>query len=392
MTEARAYLDHNATAPLRPEARAALLAALGVPGNPSSVHADGRRARGIIEEARRDVAALVGAEPAGVVFTSGGTEAVNLALNGGYDVIALAGIEHACVREAATGQSAGLREIAVDANGLIPEVALIEALAGCAGQRVLVCLQMANNETGVIQSVAALARVAKAHGADVFCDAVQAVGRVPIDIAALGVDALAISAHKLGGVAGAGALVVRPGFEVCALVRGGGQERGRRGGSENVAGIVAFGAAARAAKAGLTDAHGIAAMRDRLEAEVLRSRGGAVVIGRGVPRLANTSAIIGPVKAETLVIRMDLAGVSISAGAACSSGKVGRSATLAAMGLADDVASRVIRVSLGWTSTERDIEAFLAVWRATVGDADETSSGPGGADGATRAFVELMGV
>jgi cysteine desulfurase len=291
-----------------------------------------------------------------------------------------------------TGQSVARREIAVDANGLITEAAVAQALEGCAGQRALVCLQMANNETGVIQSVAALSQVAKAHGADVFCDAVQAAGRLPIDMAALGVDALAVSAHKLGVAAGTGALVVRPGFEVRALVRGGGQERGRRGGSENVAGISAFGAAARAAKAGLTEAHGIAALRDRLEAEVLRSRGGGVLIGQGVPRLSNTSVIVGPIKAETMVIRMDLAGVSISAGAACSSGKVGRSATLAAMGLADEVAARVIRVSLGWTTTERDIEAFLAVWRAIAGDADEASSGPGGAIGATRVSTELMGV
>jgi cysteine desulfurase len=220
---------------------------------------------------------------------------------------------------------------------------------------------------------------------------VQAAGRLPLDLVTLGVDALAVSAHKIGGPKGVGALVLGEGGDVRAFVSGGGQEQGRRGGTENVAGIAGFGAAARAAWRDLPDMDRLAGLRDLFEADVLRATPAAVVVGQGGPRLATTSAVLSPtVKAETLVIRMDLAGVAISAGAACSSGKVGRSATLAALGFADDVAARAIRVSLGWTTSGNDIDAVTAAWRQIHGVAARDTTG-GGAIDATQARDMAMG-
>jgi cysteine desulfurase len=371
MTIARTYLDHNATAPLRPEARGAMLEALDVMGNPSSVHAEGRRARALVESARERVADLVGARPAEVVFTSGATEANNWVLRAGWDVVLSPGVEHDSVLAPARACASRFRELPVDGDGLVDlaglENAMLESSPGAAGRRLL-ALQLANNETGVLQPVARAVALARSHGFSVHTDAVQAPGRVAIDINELGVDSLSLSAHKLGGPKGTGALVLREGFAPDPLVKGGGQERRRRAGTENVAGIAGFGAAAVAAMRDLAGIDVLAGLRSRLEAGALDAARDAVVIASRAPRLPNTTCIALPgLSAETLVIRFDLAGVAVSAGAACSSGKVGPSAVLAAMGLPADVARAAIRVSLGWNTTERDVDAFLAAWVAIAG-------------------------
>lgn len=370
MSSTRTYLDHNATAPLRPEARAAMLAALDAVGNPSSVHAEGRRARHIVEEARGHVADLVGARPAQVVFTSGATEANAWVVSAGWNVILAGGIEHDSVLAPARNAVADVVELPARGDGSVSPASVSEALERQAGRgaRALLALQLANNETGVVQPVADVATLARAHGVAVHTDAVQAAGRLPIDFAGLGADTLSLSAHKLGGPKGCGALVLRDGLEIAPLIPGGGQERRRRAGTENVAGIAGFGAAAAAAKRDLALMGGLAALRDRLEREALAAAPDALVIGAGVQRLANTTCLALPGQAaETLVIRLDLAGIAVSAGAACSSGKVGASTVLAAMALPEEVARSAIRVSLGWSTTAGDVDAFLAAWAAIAG-------------------------
>ena len=393
---ARTYLDYNATAPLCPEAKAAMIAALECAGNPSSVHAEGRRARALVETAREQVAALVGAKPSEVVFTSGATEANAWALSPDFDTVFVSGIEHDSVLgnvgvlppprgegsrvggipNASSwdspppglphegGGDRNIVEIPAGPDGIARiETVAAHVLSGKALGRAIVALQMANNETGVIQSVADLASFAREHGLSVHTDAVQAVGRIAIDFRELGVDTLALSAHKMGGPKGVGALVIRDGFELSPLIRGGGQERRRRAGTENVAAIAGFGAAAVVAVSGLQDVGRIAALRDHLEASVRAASSGAIVIGANAPRLANTSLLALKGKsAENLIIKLDLAGISVSAGSACSSGKVGQSHVLTAMGLEPEIASSAIRVSLGPETTENDIAAFLAVW------------------------------
>jgi cysteine desulfurase len=381
MSNARAYLDWNAGAPLRPEARAAMVAALDVVGNPSSPHTEGRRVRAIIEDAREEVAALVGAKPAEVVFTSGATEANNAVVAGGWESILAAGIEHDSVlgpvRRWAGSDPAGLtpgqnrrRAMGSDPQGLTPArllelavetsgVVVVQAVAdrageaGAAGAPRLLSLQLANNETGVLQPVAAAAEAARSQGLRVHSDAVQAAGRMPVSFAALGVDY----------PKGVGALVIRDGAHLPAFVAGGGQERRRRAGTENVPAIAGFAAAARAATRDLTTMDRVRALRDRVEAEARAITPSAVVIGADAERLPNTACIALPgASAETLVIALDLAGVAVSAGAACSSGKVGASHVLAAMGLDPALARAAIRVSLGWGSTEADVDAFAAAW------------------------------
>jgi cysteine desulfurase len=361
MTGRRAYLDWNATAPLRPEAREAMLAALDAIGNPSSPHTEGRRARAIVEDAREQVAALVGAKPAEVVFTSGGTEANNAVLAGGWETICLAGIEHDSVRVPARGSGAQLVDLPVDANG-VARVAVLEAPPQ-APSGALLSLQLANNETGVLQPVARAAALAKANGLSVHTDAVQAAGRIAVDFRALGVDFLSLSSHKLGGPKGVGALVVRDGAALPPLIAGGGQERRRRAGTENVAAIAGFGAAARAAGRDLAEMDRVRALRDRLESEVRAVTPSAAVIAATAERLPNATSVALPgANAETLVIALDLAGVAVSAGAACSSGKVGASHVLEAMRLDPALARAAVRVSLGWGSTGRDVEAFIDAW------------------------------
>ena len=353
------YLDWNATAPLRPAAAAAMTATLAQCGNPSSVHRWGRAARQRIEASRTAAAALVGAAPENVVFVSGGTEANHLALRGtGCERVLVSAVEHDSVLRAA----AGAEEIPVDRDGVVRLDALARMLA--ADKRPsLVSVMLANNETGVLQPVAEIAALAHARGALLHCDAVQAAGRMPLDMTALGADLVSLSAHKLGGPMGVGALIVADGLDLSPLLRGGGQERRRRAGTENTPGIAGFAAAAEAALAEIAAYDRVRALRDALEAEIGALAPDAVVIGAAVPRLPNTSAIAMPgTPAETQVIALDLDGVMVSAGAACSSGKVGPSHVLAAMGLAPEIASAAIRVSLGWASSEADIGRFVEAW------------------------------
>ena len=353
------YLDYNATAPLRPEAAAAMREALGALGNASSVHGFGREQRRRVEEAREAVAALAGGPVAGVVFTGSGSEANNLALLGsGRGRRLVSAGEHESVLQ--VDPRAGW--IPLDENGLVRLDALEAALVAD-DKPALVSVMLANNETGVLQPIEAVVEIARRHDALVHCDAVQAAGRVPLDMTALGFDLMTLSAHKLGGPQGVGALLMMDGLEIAPQIRGGGQERRRRAGTENVAGIVGFGAAAEAARAGLADIGRIEALRDSLESQAKQALPEAVVIGAEAPRLPNTSCLALPgLPAETQAIGLDLAGVAVSAGSACSSGKVDSSHVLRAMGLDEALAGAAIRVSLGWASRESDVAAFIAGW------------------------------
>ncbi|MFL5269775.1 MAG: cysteine desulfurase family protein [Stellaceae bacterium] len=358
---AETYLDWNATAPLRPEAATAISAVLANCGNPSSVHRRGRAARQAIERARETVAAMLGGsvEPSGIIFVSGGTEANHLALLGaGRERVLVSAVEHHSVLDAVADAEA----IPVDGNGVILLDALDRLLAMDA-RPALVSAMLANNETGIIQPVAEIAALARKYGALFHCDAVQAAGKIALDAAAIGADLITLSAHKLGGPPGIGALVVTDQLALTPLFRGGGQERGRRAGTENLLGIAGFAAAAAVAVESLPDYDRIRMLRDTLEAGIAAAASDAVVIGAAVPRLPNTSAIaMRGVAAETQVIAFDLEGVMVSAGAACSAGKVGPSHVLAAMGVDPDLAGSTIRVSLGWNSSEADVAHFLKAW------------------------------
>ncbi|MBB4285527.1 cysteine desulfurase family protein [Roseospira goensis] len=367
METAAVYLDHNATAPLRPEAAAAMRAALDVAGNPSSVHGHGRRARALVEDAREAVAALAGVPPAWVVFTGSGSEANALALTGPGDGPRLCtAVEHDSVLRWVAPDG----HLPVDADGVLDRGALAGALAAAPAPGLL-SLMRANNETGVLQPVAEAAAVARAAGWRVHCDAVQAPGRlVPFDMGSLGVDLMTLSAHKLGGPAGVGALIVADGLTLAPLVRGGGQERGRRAGTENLIGIAGFGAAARAVlDAGADEPVRLAALRDRLETGLRACCPGAVVHGADAARLPNTTCVGHPaLGADIQLMRLDLAGVSVSAGAACSSGKVASSHVLQAMGLDAAAARRAIRLSVGWSTTDSDVDRLVALWGRTLAD------------------------
>ena len=353
------YLDYNATTPLRPAVIDAMTAAASQVVNASSVHRFGRLARRAVEDAREAVASLAGAAPADVVFTSGGTEANNLALQGCGRTVLASAVEHESVLAAVPDT----RIIAVDSNGAVDLDALAGLLAA-ADAPVVVSIMLANNETGVIQPVAAAAAIAHEYGALVHCDAVQAAGRLPLEIASLGVDLLTVSAHKIGGPQGVGALVLARDVPLTAQLRGGGQERSRRAGTENVAGIVGFGVAATLAAEAIADMPRLAALRDAIEAPVMADMPEAVIHGAGAVRLANTSCIGLPgVRHDTQVMALDLAGVAVSAGSACSSGKMTPSHVLRAMGLDADAAASAIRVSLGWRSTPADADRFVAAWR-----------------------------
>jgi cysteine desulfurase len=357
------YLDWNATAPLRPEAAGAIRAALAECGNPSSVHRRGRAARQQVERARASVASLVGAPVEGVVFVSGGTEANHLALLGcGRERVLVSAVEHSSVLQAVPGAEL----VRVDPNGIIDVDALDAALAADPRPAV-VSVMMANNETGVVQPVATVAEIAHRHGALFHCDAVQAAGKIPLHAGAIGADLIIVSAHKLGGPTGIGALIMTGGVELTPMIRGGGHVRGRRAGTENLPGIVGFGAAAEAALEDLAAYDAVARLRDTLEDRALAAAPDAVIVGAHTLRLPNTSAIAMPgMPAETQVIALDLDGVMVSAGAACSSGKVGPSHVLAAMGAPAEIANSTIRVSLGWSTTEADIDHFISAWTALL--------------------------
>ena len=363
----RVYLDWNATAPLRPQARAATVAALDVLGNPSSVHGEGRAARHLVEQARRQVAAVVGAEPENVVFTSGGTEANVLALTplSADGVLLVSAIEHPSVLAGGRFEPARVRQIAVTPDGLIDLAALAAALRTAASP-VLVSVMAANNETGVLQPVSEVAALVHEAGGMLHIDAVQAAGRIPLDINALGADLMTVSSHKLGGPKGAGALIrTSRAPMVEPLLRGGGQERGARAGTENVAAIAGFGAAVVAARDGLAaEAARMAALHARLERGLRAISPTATIFGEASARLPNTTLFAVPgLKAETAVIAFDLEGVAVSSGAACSSGKVAASHVLAAMGVPAALARGAVRISLGPTTAESEIDRFLEAWR-----------------------------
>lgn len=364
MANGAVYLDYNATAPARPEVIEAVAESMRVGGNASSIHGFGRAARKQVEEARERVAALVGAKPEFVVFTSGGTEADNLAIRG-LDArrVLVSAVEHGAVLAPALLHDADAVILPVDGAGVLDLQALEAALAR-APRPALVSVMYANNETGVLQPLSRIAEIAHRHGAWLHSDCVQAAGKVPVDMAELGADLISLSAHKIGGPQGVGALVLAGDLELAAQNVGGGQERGRRSGTENVPGIVGFGLAAAIARAELPAADRLARLRDELEREVSVLSPGARIYGRQAPRLPNTSALSMPGRdADVQVMAFDLAGIAISAGAACSSGKVSASHVLAAMGIPEDEAKRAIRVSLGWRSSAADVERFLAAWR-----------------------------
>jgi cysteine desulfurase len=370
----RSYFDWNATAPLRPQAAEALREALSVPGNPSSVHAEGRAARRLVEAAREEVAALVGARPGDVFFTSSGTEANMLALTPAIQTaderrprekLLISAIEHSSVRTGGRFPRGAVADIAVDADGRVDLAALADALAGAS--RPLVSIMLANNETGVVQPIAQAAAIVRAAGGLLHVDAVQAAGRIACDINALGADLLTLSAHKIGGPKGVGALIrAREDIHFPdPLIRGGGQERGLRAGTENVAGIAAFGAAAAAVRLqGAAEAEHMRALRQKLEAGLKAVAPAAVIFGEKAERLPNTTLFATEgMKAETAVISFDLEGIAVSSGAACSSGKVQPSHVLAAMGVSPALTRGAVRLSLGWTTTETDIERLLGAWR-----------------------------
>ena len=368
MAATRAYLDYNASAPLIAEARAAMVAALDA-ANPSSVHTEGRASRRLVEDARRDVARLVNARPEHVVFTSGATEAASTLLTPDWQMgrgairmsyLYVSAADHPCLLNGGRFAPAQVTRIGVDRNG----VADLEALAAALAQHdksaglPLVAIHAANNETGVVQPVGRIAEIVKAAGGVLVVDAVQAAGRIPLDMSAPYADYLILSSHKIGGPKGVGAIVAASDLMMPRpLVNGGGQEKGHRAGTENVAGIAGFGAAARAALAGLDDMDAIARRRDEVEAIVRELAPDAEIFGNGAQRLANTTFFAIPgVKAETAQIAFDLAGVALSAGSACSSGKVGPSHVLKAMGHGDSLGA--LRVSIGRATGAEEIGAF----------------------------------
>lgn len=355
------YLDHNATTPLKPAVKTAMMLAMDHGGNASSVHAAGRRARRVIEQAREHVAALVGARPVQVVFTSGGTEANNLALRGCRRARALvSAVEH----DSVLGAREDVRKIPVLSDGRVDPDALRAMLAE-SGADTLVSVMLVNNETGIIQPIQDIAEIAHKAGALLHTDAVQAVGRLPVDMAALGADLMTVSAHKIGGPQGCGALIVRENLPLDAALRGGGQEMRRRAGTENLVGIAGFGEAARLAANDLLSMPQLHIWRDAMERRIVDIMPDAIIVGAKTPRVATTSCIaLPPIPHETQVMALDLAGIAVSGGAACSSGKVKASHVLHAMGFDDDVAGSAIRVSLGWSTKEGDPGRFVEAWSA----------------------------
>ena len=379
MSQTRSYLDFNATAPLRPQARTAMLEALDCAGNASSVHHEGRTARALIERARRDVASLAATPPDGVIFTSGGTEAANLGLapalrvgreRRDFDLLLVSAGEHLCILHGHRFPAQHVIALPLQSNGQVDLAALDRCLAGNSGKRVLLALQAANNETGVIQPVAEAAARVRAAGGATVCDAVQAFGRIRYTAESLGADVLIVSAHKLGGPKGVGALVFAQENDHIGdvVVRGGGQERGQRAGTENVAGITGFGAAAKAAAHSLeAEARHTRTLRDRLEERVLQIAPDAMIFGADADRLPNTSCLAVPgISAETLLMALDLAGVAVSSGSACSSGKIGKSHVLAAMGIDSALARGALRVSFGWASAEVDVDNFADAFAKAI--------------------------
>ena len=373
----RVYLDHNATSPLRPPARDAMLSALAETGNASSVHREGQAARACVEKARAQVARLVGADPQAVVFTSGATEAIAAALSPELelssravvcDVLLISAIEHPAVRAGGRFAPGKIEIIPVDGEGLLDLAALEIMLARhnkSAGRRAFVSVMAANNETGVMQPLGEIAKLVHPVDGVFHVDAVQVVGRYPFDLETSGADLISISSHKLGGPQGAGAIIVRNAeTRVPPLVRGGGQERGARAGTENVAAIAGFGAAAEAAALDVSvEAGRLAGLREKLERGIRTITSSAVIFSEPALRVPNTTCFAVPgMTAETALIAFDLEGVAVSSGSACSSGKVAASETLKAMKIDPALAKGGIRASTGWNTADADIVRFLEVF------------------------------
>jgi len=371
----RIYMDWNATTPLRPQVREVMAAALLLVGNPSSVHAEGRKARSLIEEARSAAASALGARPRDVIFTSGGTEANAMALQPGLkkgsappaERLVVSAIEHPSVL-AGGGFGREAVEVAdVTGSGTIDLAGLRKLLHG--RPPALVSVMLANNETGAIQPISEVAAIVHGEGGLLHVDAIQAFGKIEVDLGGLGADLVTLSAHKIGGPQGVGALVLGEGVSGLApLLRGGGQELSRRAGTENVAGIAGFGAAIGAAMTALpAEAARLERLRQMLE-EGLRQTPGAVVLSEAAPRLPNTTLVAVPgLKAETAVIGFDLAGIAVSSGSACSSGKVQPSHVLEAMGMQPEIAQGAVRLSMGWATSDADVDRCLEAWRKLAG-------------------------
>jgi cysteine desulfurase len=357
------YLDYNATAPMRAEVIALMGEIMATVGNASSVHGPGRKARERVDTARQQVADLVAAPAKNVIFTGGGTEADNLALRGFQPRhLIVSGVEHGAVLAPALLLDAHATIVDVDAHGRMDLDSLKAALADSDGPA-LVSLMLANNETGVLEPIAEAAEIAHAHDALIHCDGIQGAGKIAMDINELGIDLLSLSAHKFGGPQGVGALVMREERMVLAQMVGGGQEMGRRSGTENVAGIAGFGAAARLAKDDLSEFAELAGLRDDMEARLAKIAPARRVIGGDVARVPNTSCLTMPgVRSDTQVMALDLAGIAVSAGSACSSGKVAASHVLEAMGMELDEAMTAIRISMGGATTRDEIDQFIAAW------------------------------
>jgi cysteine desulfurase len=371
----RVYLDWNATAPLRREAREAMTAAMELSGNPSSVHAEGRQARKLVEDARLVIAGSVGALPRNVIFTSGGTEANALALTPGLrrtpglpvQRLVVSAIEHASVLAGGRFPTEAIGTVGVTRSGLVDLERLRVMLDGM--PPALVSIMLANNETGAVQPVAAAGEIVHSAGGLLHVDAIQAFGKIPFDIGALNADLVTLSAHKIGGPKATGALVLVEGLlGLEPLLRGGGQERGHRAGTENVAGMAGFGAAVSVAMNSLQrDRVRLEGLRNQLE-NGLRQTPGVMVFSDDVTRLPNTTLFTVPgLQAETAVIGFDLAGIAVSSGSACSSGKVQPSHVLQAMGFGPKIAQGAVRLSLGWSTSEGDIDRCLEAWRKLVG-------------------------
>tara|TARA_R100000005_G_scaffold96643_1_gene85461 strand:+ start:6432 stop:7574 length:1143 start_codon:yes stop_codon:yes gene_type:complete len=356
------YLDFNATAPVRPEVIDAMTAMMAAGGNPSSVHRAGRNARARVEEARGRIAALAGCKTPEIIFTSGGTEANNFALAAFQDrPLLISAIEHDSILGPA---GAGAIRLPVTADGQLDLGALQAALDDLETPP-LVSVMLANNETGVIQPIADIAAIIHEKGGILHVDAIQAAGKIAVDFQAFGVDMMSLSAHKFGGPQGVGALVVRDGLPIPPLLKGGGQELGRRAGTENVAGIVGMGVAAMRALQELDGYQRVAMLRDAMEMRLRAISPTSRIYGSSAPRLPNTCCIDMPgVASELQVMSFDLDGIAVSAGSACSSGKVKASHVLTAMGVPLDLAGAALRISLGWSTTETDIERCLKSWEA----------------------------
>ncbi|MGJ5207122.1 cysteine desulfurase family protein [Bradyrhizobium sp. HKCCYLR20261] len=366
----RVFFDWNATTPLRPEARAAMLAAMDLVGNPSSVHAEGRKARRLMEDAREVIARGLGTTARRVVFTAGGTEANVLALSpglkapgGAVERLLVSAVEHASVLAGGRFAAGAVQTVPVGASGVVVLERLEALLAS--GPPALISVMAANNETGVLQPISEVAELVRQAGGLLHVDAIQAFGKIPLDIKRMGADLVTVSAHKIGGPKGVGALVIGTGLDdLVPLLRGGGQERGRRAGTENLTGIAGFGAAAGAAMAALeVDLPRVTALRERLEAGLCQTRG-LTVFSSAAARLPNTTLFTAPgMKAETAVIGFDLAGIAVSSGSACSSGKVQPSHVLEAMGVGSAAAQGAVRLSLGWSTTEAEVDRVVEAWR-----------------------------